>query len=82
MMIPPRIQAMTAGKKYSFSVEKNDAEWAVSILRRASSRKTVVSKRQAGFASEEEATAWGESELKSFQQQQAERNKRKAKDRN
>ena len=69
---------MAKGKKYDFQVTAEGETWSASILRQASARKTVVSKRQDGFASEQEATAWAETELKGFLEQQVERNKRKA----
>ncbi len=68
---------MAKGKKYDYRVVQDDSGWAVEITRQITSRKTVVSKRQDGFASESDAQAWAEKELKVFVQQQSERNKRR-----
>lgn len=67
---------MSKGKKYDFRVAKNRKDWKVEIVRQATSSKTVVSKRQAGFATEAEAKEWGEKELISFVENLAEKNKR------
>lgn len=69
---------MAKGKKYDFQVIAEGETWSAEILRQASARKVVVSKRQDGFASEDDAKAWAEAELKQFMEQQIERNKRKA----
>ncbi|WP_067864048.1 DUF3622 domain-containing protein [Neptuniibacter marinus] len=69
---------MAKGKKYDYQVVAEGETWSVKILRQASARRIVVSKRQDGFETEDEAKAWGESELKQFMEQQIERNKRKA----
>ena len=53
---------MKQSKKYDFNVAKDGDGWKVQIIRRVSSKKTNVTKQQGGFASEEEAKAWGESE--------------------
>lgn len=66
------------GPKYSTSIEQGDNGWRADIVRRVSSRKTLVSKSQDGFASEAEAQAWGEKELDEFLQNLRARNKRKA----
>ena len=70
---------MPKGKKYDYRVLKNRKDWKVEIVRQATSSKTVVSKRQAGFATEAEAKEWAETELKSFVENLAEKNKRHAK---
>lgn len=69
---------MAKGKKYDYEVFAAGETWSVKILRQASARRTVVSKRQDDFATEDEAKAWGEKELKLFMEQQALRNKRKS----
>lgn len=69
---------MAKGKKYDYQVVAEGETWSVKILRQASARRIVVSKRQDGFETEDGAKAWGESELKQFMEQQIERNKRKA----
>lgn len=55
-----------ASKKYDFLITQNDTGWVVEILRRVTSKKTVVSKTQDGFDSEAEAQTWGENEVKDF----------------
>lgn len=70
---------MSKGKKYDYRVVKNRNDWKVEIVRQATSSKTVVSKRQAGFATEAEAKEWGETELKSFIENLSDKNKRNAK---
>lgn len=72
---------MSKGKKYDYRVSKNRTNWKVEIVRQATSRKSVVSKRQTGFETEAAAKEWAEKELKSFVENQLERNKRKAKQR-
>jgi len=69
---------MTSAKKYQFKAVQNDSTWTGQIIRRVSARKTMVSKRQHGFASEAEAKAWGDIELKAFSVTQGERNSRKS----
>ncbi|MFT5789118.1 MAG: hypothetical protein ACI8SJ_001229 [Shewanella sp.] len=72
---------MTQTKKYDFRVVEDKATWTGQITRRQSARKIVVSKTQKGFATEAEAIAWGETELKSFLENLVKRNERKAKGR-
>lgn len=72
---------MSKGKKYDYRVIPGDAGWSAEIIRRVTARKTIVSKRQDGFATEAEAQSWGESELKSFAENLNERNKLRAKKR-
>ena len=68
---------MTKGKKYDYRVVQCDAFWKAEIIRRATSKKTVVSKSQDGFATEAEAQDWGQKELKSLMENLSERNKRR-----
>lgn len=67
---------MAKGKKYDFQVVQNGTQWETEITRQITSKKTIVSKRQDGFATEAEAKAWGESELELFLQNLKKRNKR------
>ncbi|WP_415903387.1 DUF3622 domain-containing protein [Neptuniibacter sp. QD29_5] len=69
---------MAKGKKYDFQLVAEGETWSAKILRQASARKTVISKQQDGFATEDEAKVWAEAELEQFMSQQVERNKRKA----
>ncbi len=72
---------MAKGKKYDYRVVENSGSsgsWTAEIVRRASSKKTVVSKSHDGFATESEAQACRQNELKSFLEGQEKRNKRRA----
>lgn len=68
-------------KKYDYRVVQNDGSWRAEIVRRASSKKTVISKSQDGFTSESDAQEWGQKELKLFSQNLNDRNKRRTKER-
>lgn len=70
---------MANEKKYDYRVVPDKAAWAAEITRRATSKKIVVSKRQAGFSTEAEAQAWGQGELKAFLKNLNERNQRRSK---
>lgn len=72
---------MTESKKYSYRVVQGDTGWAVDIIRRASSKKTIVSKTQGGFKTEAEAQDWGQEQVKEFLKKLNlnEQNKRRAK---
>jgi len=67
---------MTTNKKYDYRIAQDGTSWTAEIIRRVTTKKTAVSKTQDGFATEAEAKAWGEKELKSFLENLAERNKR------
>lgn len=68
---------MSKAPKYSFRVvEKRNKTWTAEIQRQATSKKKVVSKRQADFASEAEGTAWAEAELVTILANHVARNKR------
>lgn len=69
------------GKKYDFRVFKTNETWNAEIIRRVTSVKTVVSKKQSNFKKEVDATAWAEQEIVLFLQKQSERNKRHAEQR-
>lgn len=69
---------MSKRNKYEYQVTQENDSWAAAITRRATATKTVVSKSQGGFATEAEAQAWGEKELKLFVQNLSERNKRRS----
>ncbi|MFT5807891.1 MAG: L-cysteine desulfidase [Moritella dasanensis] len=68
---------MAKGKKYDFNLVLVDGSWTAEIVRKITSKKTVVSKSQADFASEAEAQVWAETELKGFLQNQIDRNARR-----
>ena len=67
---------MTTHKKYDCRITQTGSSWNAEIIRRVTSKKTTVSKNQDGFATEAEARAWGEKELKSFLDKLIDRNKR------
>lgn len=59
---------MSTNKRYDFRVSADETSglWRAEILRRATSKRSVVSKMQDGFATEEEASQWAESTLAEF----------------
>ena len=67
---------MTTNKKYDYRVVQGKTDWITEITRRVTSKKTLVSKSQDGFATEADAKAWGEKELTSFLENLTKRNKR------
>ena len=69
---------MANGKKFDYRVVEKRNGWAAEIIRQVSARRTTISKRQADFATEAEATEWAEKALAEFVQSQVERNKRKS----
>ncbi len=70
---------MAKGKKYDYRVAQasDNSAWSAEIIRQVTSKKTMTSKSQDGFATEAEAVEWGQAELKLFMQGQAQRNKRR-----
>ncbi|GAA5192191.1 DUF3622 domain-containing protein [Ferrimonas gelatinilytica] len=72
---------MAQSKKYDYRVTEKGGVWSAAIIRRVTARRTAVSKKQGKFATEAEAIAWAEAELKTFLASQSERNKRKAESR-
>ena len=69
---------MSKSKKFDYRLVQDKSGWSAEIIRRASSKKIVVSKRQGGFATEIDAQQWGENELKTFLENLDQRNKRRA----
>ncbi len=67
---------MNKGKKFDFRIVADKKTWTAEIVRKVTSKKFHVSKSKDGFATEADAITWGESELKSFVQNLADRNKR------
>ena len=57
---------MKQSKKYDFLIEKEGDTWTAVIIRRVTSRTTVVSKTKTGFTAEAEAQAWAKDEVKAF----------------
>ncbi|RJX74258.1 DUF3622 domain-containing protein [Vibrio sinensis] len=72
---------MSKNKKFAIRVTEKRNAWTAEITRQVTSRKTVVSKREAGFESAELAQAWAEKELAGFVQNQVVRNERKGQQR-
>jgi hypothetical protein len=68
---------MKESKKYSIRTSQEKDTWSAEIIRRASAKKTIVSKTQAGFKTEAEATEWAKKELVLFTAKQSEQNKRR-----
>jgi len=69
---------MAISKKYDYRTSQQKDTWIAEIIRRASSKKTIVSKKQDGFKTEAEANEWAEKELVQFTAKQSEQNKRRA----
>ena len=57
---------MKQSKKYDYRLIQDNDSWTTEITRRVTSRVTVVSKGKGGFATQAEAQAWGQSEVKAF----------------
>ena len=57
---------MKQSKKYDYRVLQDNDAWTAEVIRRVTSRVTVVSKGQGGFATEAEAQAWGQAEVEAF----------------
>jgi hypothetical protein len=68
---------MKESKKYSIRTSQEKDTWSAEVIRRASAKKTIVSKTQAGFKTEAEANEWAEKELVLFTAKQSEQNKRR-----
>lgn len=69
---------MAQQNKFDFRVTQNDEQWDAEITRRVSARRTTVSKRKKGFASEALATEWAKEALAGFLENQQQSNKRKS----
>ena len=67
---------MSKRNKYDYRITQSNSSWSAEIIRRVTSKKSIVSKSQDGFSNEEEAKNWGEKELKAFQLNQKDRNQR------
>ena len=70
---------MAQNKKYEYRLIQQGDSWRAEISRRVTSKRSLISKQQDGFASEAEASAWAEAELKEFLLRLKERNKRDSK---
>ena len=72
---------MPSNKKYDFIVEPSGSKWVAKVTRKASSKKTVISKQKDGFKSQEEAQSWAESTLEELTKTLKESNERHGKQR-
>ena len=66
---------MSKGKKYDLKLSEAGGEWTAELQRRVTARETKITKSQAGFSSEAEASEWGQAELAALMKVQAEKNK-------
>jgi len=57
---------MTQSKKYDCRVVQGDTGWVAEIVRRVTSKKTIITKSKDGFSTEAEAQDWGQKEVKTF----------------
>ena len=69
---------MSQDKKFDYRIKQDGDKWHAEITRRVSARKTSVSKRKKGFASEALASQWAQEQLVDFINNQQIANKRKA----
>ena len=69
---------MAQQNKFDYRIKQDGDTWNAEITRRDTARKTSVSKRQKGFATEELAEEWAKEQLKDFLGHLQESNKRKA----
>jgi len=68
---------MATSSKYAIQIVQDNSIWTADITRRVSRKEVVVSKTETGFATEAEAQAWADAELKGFVENQNERNKKR-----
>ena len=73
---------MAKSKKYQSVIVQDGKVWLAKIERQVTSKKTLVSKQQGGFASEQEAADWASETLSEFMAKQNSSNLRHAKQRN
>ena len=73
---------MAKSKKYTYRLVQDNGSWTAEVVRRVTSKKSVVTKSQNGFATDDDAQAWGQAEVKSLVKSTNlnERNKRRAKE--
>jgi len=69
---------MTQHKKFDYQIKQDANTWSAEITRRVSARRSSVSKRQDGFATEALAIEWATSELAVFLEKQKQANARKS----
>lgn len=71
---------MNISKRYDCHVVQEESGWAADIVRRVSSKKTVVTKHQGGFETESAAQEWAQAEAAQYLKKHnlAKRNKRES----
>ncbi|WP_022942843.1 DUF3622 domain-containing protein [Psychromonas hadalis] len=69
---------MAQQKKFDFSIKQDGEQWNAEIIRRVSARRTSISKRKKGFATEALAIEWAKEQLAGFLENLQAGNKRKA----
>jgi len=69
---------MNKSKQYDIRIVQDDTGWMAEIIRRVTTKKTVVTKSQGEFTTESDAQAWGQGEVKALMQKRhlAKSNKR------
>ncbi|MCG9697538.1 DUF3622 domain-containing protein [Shewanella sp. Isolate11] len=72
---------MSQDKKYALRVVETEQGWSAQVTRRMTARKTVVTKKKEGFATQEEASEWGNKALQAIVENLMVRNERRAKSR-
>jgi uncharacterized protein involved in exopolysaccharide biosynthesis len=69
---------MAHHNKFDYRIKQEGDSWIAEITRRITARKTSVSKREKGFATEALAEEWAKEQLVDYIAHQKESNKRKA----
>jgi hypothetical protein len=69
---------MTQHKKFDYQIKQDANTWSAEITRRVSARRSSVSKKQDGFATEALAIEWATAELAVFLEKQKQANARKS----
>ncbi|MCG6201339.1 DUF3622 domain-containing protein [Psychromonas antarctica] len=69
---------MAQENKFDYGIKQDGEKWDAEIIRRVSARRTSVSKRKKGFATEELAEQWAKEQLADFLDNLQASNKRKA----
>lgn len=69
---------MAQQNKFDYRIKQDGEKWNAEITRRITARKTSISKRKKGFATQELAEQWSKEQLTDFLQNLQESNKRKA----
>ncbi len=70
---------MEKSKKFSIRIVQENSSWNAEVIRRVTSKQSVVSKHQTGFPTEAEAQQWAQTELTSFLAKLSTRNRQRRK---